>query len=264
MSNFHGTDRAQWAVAGVEVCESAYAPGKALPKHDHEHAFWCLTLGGGYTEHVGRRCREATRGHLAWHPPGEHHHLKFGDRDTVAINVELSDEWFEQIGEVGLRVDQPRDLGNQGVRLVMELVAEFGNEDADLELIAETLMAELLAETAGFGQAIPWRETPRWLLDARDYIHAHHRKPLRLNGIARAVDIHPVHLARRYRQFSGRPVGAHLRQLRVSTAREMLRASDQPLADIAAECGFSDQAHFGRVFRRFTGTTPARYRAGTR
>jgi AraC family transcriptional regulator len=142
-------------------------------------------------------------------------------------------------------------------------VAEINNDDADLDLIAESLVAELLAETASFGDAIPWRDTPSWLLRARDYIQNHHLKSLRLNEIAEAVDIHPVHLARRYRQFSGRPVGEHLRQLRVDTARDRLRGTDQSLADIAAECGFSDQAHFGRVFRRFTGTTPARYRAGT-
>lgn len=264
MSSFHGEDRAWWAIAGVEVCESVYAPGLSLERHDHEQAFWCLTLAGGYTEHVGRRRREATTGHLAWHPPGEHHHLSFVDADTIAINVELSGAWLERIDEIGLRPDQPRDLGTTGVRLIQELADEFRQRDGDSMLVAEGLVAELLAETVNFGETIPWGDTPNWLLAARDFIRAHHREPLRLNDIARAVDIHPVHLARRYRQFSGRPVGEHLRQLRVNTARTLLRDFERPLAEIAADCGFADQAHFGRVFRRFTGTTPARFRATAR
>ena len=262
MASFHGDIRAQRAMAGVEVCESVYEPGKALPRHDHEHAFWCLTLGGGYTEHIGRRCREAGRDHLAWHPPGEHHHLKFGDRDTAAINIELSADWFDSISEAGLRADEPRDLGESGVRLVRELVAELGGDDT--ELAVETLIAELLAETAGFGEAPAFRDAPVWLLATRDYLHAHHRETLRLADIAEAVDIHPVHLARSYRRLTGRPVGEYLRMLRIDAAREMMRKTNRALADIATDCGFSDQPHFCRVFRHFTGLTPARYRSATR
>lgn len=266
MASFHGDTRAERKLAGVEVCESVYEPGKALPRHDHEHAFWCLTLGGGYTEHIGRRCREAGRDHLAWHPPGEHHHLKFGDRDTTAINIELSADWFDSTTDAELKLDEPRDLGRHGARLVRELVAELSGDDANIELAAESLIAELLAETARFGNAPPWHDTPTWLLKARDYLHAHHCETVRLADIAEAVDIHPVHLARSYRQFTGRPVGEYLRQLRVDTARELLRKTDRALADIAVTCGFSDQPHFCRVFRHFTGMTPAGYRAslGTR
>jgi len=264
MSNFHGDDRAQWAVAGIEVCQSVYEPGKALPRHDHEHAFWCLTLGGGYSEHIGRRRREAGRGHLAWHPPGEHHHLKFGDRDTTAINIELSAEWFDSIADSGLKIGEPRDLGAAGARLVQELVAELNNDDADVRLGVETLIAELLAETAHFGETPAFQDAPEWLLASRDYLHAHHTETLRLADIAEAVDIHPVHLARSYRRLTGRPVGEYLRMLRTNAARELLRKTNRALADIATDCGFSDQPHFCRVFRHFTGVTPARYRSATR
>lgn len=36
--------------------------------------------------------------------------------------------------------------------------------------------------------------------------------------------------------------------------------SDTPLTDVAVETGFSDQAHFTRVFRKHIGTTPANWR----
>jgi len=40
----------------------------------------------------------------------------------------------------------------------------------------------------------------------------------------------------------------------------MLRNPEWPLATIAAECGFADQSHFTRAFRRIAATTPLRFR----
>jgi AraC family transcriptional regulator len=36
---------------------------------------------------------------------------------------------------------------------------------------------------------------------------------------------------------------------------------DKPLAEIASEAGFCDQAHFTRTFHKLTGLTPGQYRA---
>jgi AraC family transcriptional regulator len=47
---------------------------------------------------------------------------------------------------------------------------------------------------------------------------------------------------------------------RIVRAVELLRDSDLPLAEIAAECGFSDQSHFTRVFSRHMSTTPGKWR----
>jgi AraC-like DNA-binding protein len=47
---------------------------------------------------------------------------------------------------------------------------------------------------------------------------------------------------------------------RLDLARGLLPGG-QPLADVAAEAGFADQAHFTRMFKAALGLTPARYRA---
>ena len=40
-----------------------------------------------------------------------------------------------------------------------------------------------------------------------------------------------------------------------------MRRTNQPLALIAQEAGFTDQSHFTSIFRRETGVTPGRFRA---
>lgn len=42
----------------------------------------------------------------------------------------------------------------------------------------------------------------------------------------------------------------------------LLRSTDRSVTDIALRLGYSDAAHFSRAFRRWTGTTPLRYRKG--
>jgi AraC family transcriptional regulator len=41
----------------------------------------------------------------------------------------------------------------------------------------------------------------------------------------------------------------------------LLGVEGASIADVALQCGFSHQEHLTRMFRRFTGVTPGRYRA---
>ncbi|MNC76901.1 Melibiose operon regulatory protein [compost metagenome] len=51
---------------------------------------------------------------------------------------------------------------------------------------------------------------------------------------------------------------------RLDHAAALLGGSDHPLAEVAAACGFYDQASFTRTFGRFTGETPAQFRRSAR
>ncbi len=52
----------------------------------------------------------------------------------------------------------------------------------------------------------------------------------------------------------------YLLRLRIAKAETLMRNSSHELADIAAQCGFSSQAHFSRTFRRLLGVSPGEYR----
>jgi AraC family transcriptional regulator len=42
--------------------------------------------------------------------------------------------------------------------------------------------------------------------------------------------------------------------------KEMLRADEMRVLDVAVACGFRTQQHFARVFRRICGASPTEYR----
>ena len=51
-----------------------------------------------------------------------------------------------------------------------------------------------------------------------------------------------------------------LLQRRIERAKSLLKDSGEPLADIALRCGFADQSHFTRVFKRREGASPGVWR----
>lgn len=80
-----------------------------------------------------------------------------------------------------------------------------------------------------------------------------------LADIAGAAGLSPFHLLRVFAEATGQTPHAFLTQLRVDRAKALLPTA-LPLARIAAECGFSDQSHMTRLFRRQFGITPGNFR----
>lgn len=104
----------------------------------------------------------------------------------------------------------------------------------------------------------PGREH-RAVCRARDILQAQYGEDISLTELGRMAGLSPFHLARVFEKQIGITPHAYLTQVRVERARELLAGPDR-VADIAAECGLSDQAHLTRLFKRQTGITPGRYR----
>jgi AraC-like DNA-binding protein len=121
-------------------------------------------------------------------------------------------------------------------------------------LVGATLRAIHLSETRRLanGRLRPEVDHVRRLLEER------FDQPVTLEELHSEVGLSKFHLLRLFRDQLGAPPHAYQLQVRISHARVMLREG-ATAAEVALRCGFADQAHFTRCFKRMVGYSPAAF-----
>jgi len=119
---------------------------------------------------------------------------------------------------------------------------------------ALTLLTADLHEPARGGLA-PWQ-----IKLAVEYIDANLGSKLRRDEIAKLVGCSTSHFSRAFKVSRGFSPGAYIVMTRVNRAKRMIDTTREPMCQIAVDCGFADQAHLCRSFRRWVGVSPATWR----
>jgi AraC family transcriptional regulator len=105
------------------------------------------------------------------------------------------------------------------------------------------------------GGLAPWQ-----VRSVTTYIDANLNTTLSCETLARLVRLSVSHFARAFKCTFGYSPHAFLMRRRMERAQGLMLKSNAPLAHIALECGFADQAHLSRLFLQFTGESPASWR----
>jgi AraC family transcriptional regulator len=180
-----------------------------------------------------------------------------GPAGASFFTIELRDEHLRQLG---VRLPRQTRFDRGAGEMLwpgLRLYSAFKSMTADALLI-DSYVLELLGAIAG--TASGEKSAPAWLRRVKERLHEEFRDNPRMSDLANEAGVHPVHLARVFRAYERRTPGDYLQQLRVRSACSLLHDRDYPLALIAVDCGFADQSHFTRVFRKLTASTPAQFR----
>ncbi len=97
-----------------------------------------------------------------------------------------------------------------------------------------------------------------------DFIEAHLNESIGLDDLAQAAGLSANHFLRVFKLATGETPYHFLRARRLERARQLLADDAMPLAELALECGFANQAHFTAAFSRELGISPGRYRRAVR
>ncbi len=93
-----------------------------------------------------------------------------------------------------------------------------------------------------------------------DRIAAEFERSLSIADLSAMVGTSPLRFLREFTRLTGMTPHAWIMETRLQAARTMIQGSDQPLPQIALDCGFNHQSHMGHVFLKHLGLTPGQYR----
>jgi AraC family transcriptional regulator len=92
------------------------------------------------------------------------------------------------------------------------------------------------------------------------YIDTHLESRLEVIMLAKLVSFSKSHFSRAFKQSLGLPPMTYVKMRRIERAKALMTSTDQQLTEIALICGFADQSHLNRSFRKVNGVSPGRWR----
>jgi AraC family transcriptional regulator len=156
------------------------------------------------------------------------------------------------------------DLCHAGTMLLDALQSRTTGSEVMYESLARVFLVKLLQRygeerhgALDFSRGFTARHYKRVL----DHVEANFGQPITIETLAEVAGLSPAHFSRLFKEVIGDSPYQFVMDYRVEQAKKMLAHRERPLIDVALSCGFSDQPHFNRIFKRLTGATPKEYRA---
>ncbi len=136
----------------------------------------------------------------------------------------------------------------------MKVVSIFPLYDASGRIIGTTCMNRSIESGAA---------KPDWyglVKAAVAYIDDHYNERITLSNLAAVSKTSVATFRREFQRIMEMTPGAYITTIRINRARKLLSETNKTIELIAAECGFYDQSHFVKMFRKLRHQTPTQYR----
>lgn len=250
-------------VPGVREVLHARFREHAYPPHTHDTWTVFIVDDGAIRYDLGRHARGAGPSMVTVLPP----HVVHDGRPATDKGYRKRVLYLETgvLGEhlIGPAVDRPvypdRSLRQEVAALhdALACVDDALEAETRLAFVAERLRA-------GLGEGAPETKPPPGgdlAVQLRAFLDTHLYEQVTMAAAAERLGAGPTQLARAFAVTFGIAPHAYVIGRRLDAARDRILGG-QPLADVAAEVGFFDQAHLTRRFKDFLGATPGRFARG--
>lgn len=244
---------------------------KQFSKHVHEEYCIGVIEEGAQSFYRGGRLHVAPKGDIILVNADELHtgssavHSGWRYRaiyPTPEMLIDISQGFFSEKGYApwfDQAVVHDEGLAHQ-LCLLFDLLEQKDNLLLKETMYLSTLACLMTRHGRGQRQAYEYElsDAKSNILRIKDFISSHSQQNLSLNELAALAGLSPWHFLRQFKKIVGLPPHAWLLQARLFEAQKRLKAGEK-IINVAMQCGFSDQSHFNRHFKRTIGVTPSQY-----
>jgi len=255
-------------LGNAEMLRANFANHEYIP---HTHKAVCLGVitGGALNIKTPGKSMIARKGDLIIVNSEEVHSGKAGIKGGwQQRTLHISPEYLKKVAEAELGVTNPEIWFHGPVRqdpvlstwlFGLHWCSEVGANALKRDQYFHAMLARLMSKhartTARAEDPLP---DTRAVAIARDYLEAHLEDKVTLEDLAVETGSTPFRIMRAFAKSTGMTPHAWQTQARVNCATDLIN-NGEPLAEAAYACGFADQAHFTRTFRKVYGITPGQY-----
>lgn len=149
--------------------------------------------------------------------------------------------------------------------IIRKLIEIMRNTEEFYEEEVNGVLVELLVNIARENKPdkklpVPGSHMTTPIARAMDYITLHYMEPVRIDELASWCHISETHFRRLFSECMNMSPLEYINLVRVQTACNYLKNTDQSIIDIANKCGFTTPSTFNRNFRQVTGVSPSEWR----
>jgi len=252
---------------GVEVFRAWFA-GAPYRTHRHDTYAIGVTDSGVQVFHYRGGVHASTPGHVVVLYPDEAHDGRAGTGEgfgyrIVYVAPHLLTEALRALRGRPCPLPFVREAVSANATLARAVGAASRASREPLavdSLVVDLAQGLMAAERAAAGAAVSRRVDVRALERARQFLDAERTRVVHSREVESVTGLTRYDVARQFKIMFGTSPYRYLVMRRLELARDLIHR-ERPLAEVAVEAGFADQAHFTRAFRSAFGLTPGRYRA---
>ncbi len=233
-----------------------YAAKANTDRHYHDNAYLSILLNGHYLEDNKTETQIIEPGQILFRPKDYVHQNTFENQGGTCFNIEFKSDWNKEL-EINLKLPKQYNHYHTGAfRSLYKLLLDFKTNQHQSDLAKEYLydwLFEINNKTIASTHLV-WLDKIKAILE--NETNSFHT----LNALAEIAHVHPVYLARTFKQKMNTTIGEYQLQAKLAKALHALLNSNRSISDIAFTHGFHDDAHFIRAFKTKYGISPFQFR----
>jgi len=223
--------------------------------HYHSSDYVCIQVAGVHHERHKNNVQVINPGDIVFRPRAYTHQTFFNDQGGKRFNIEFKHEWKKSL-DVNLALPKRFSHYQTGnYPALYKLLFHFQNEyseDIVLELIYDWLF-EIKQDSKNVKYLPCVNKVKEIIENEIEIFHS-------LNKLSEKVFVHPVYLARAFKEKTGLSIGEYQIRQKLSGAIKLLLNSSLSIGEIAFRYGFYDDAHFIRSFNSVYKVSPHKFR----
>ena len=233
-----------------------------------------LYMSGGYETHrTDVNSGFGAPGKFCLMPKDSESHWQLGQTQQF-MHLYFSDDYLKQLALKVFDID-PRMLQLPELTFTNDAATEAlfrhcmatsdwqsGNDHLAMEQVTNTILVSML-QNMGITKlttAVKGGLSPKVAALVCDYMQANFQRQVYLAELADLAQLSENHFCRMFKQSMAQTPQAYLLAVRIEQVKLRVCNGQVTMADIALQCGFANQSHMGRYFKKLVGISPRQYR----